>query len=145
MGEPNYDDIRRRVEKRFKARQELQIHFAAYVIVNIMLWIVYLAVFGGFQLPGMADGELQGMNFPAPILVTMGWGIGMIAHLIDYYNKHGGGLERREKAIQREVDRELLRQRSEKPKRDQRLRLAEDGEIEELIDEGSDFSYKERR
>lgn len=145
MGEPNYDDIRRRVEKRFKARQELQIHFAAYVIVNVMLWIVYLALAGGVQFPGMSGGELEGMNFPAPILVTLGWGIGMIAHVIDYYNKHGGGLERRENAIQREIDRELMRQQSEKPKRDQRLRLTEDGEIEELVDEDSDVSYKQHR
>ena len=70
----------------------------------------------------------------------------MLAHLIVYYNKYGRGAERREAAIQREI--EQYRQRItayEKPKndRDVRLGLSDDGEIE-AFDEDEDSRAEKR-
>lgn len=146
MNEPNYDEIRTRVEKRFKARQELLIHFAAFVLGNLLVWFIYIAAAGGMVLPGERGGELTGITFPWPLIVTFGWGIGIVAHAIEYYNKHAGGHERRERAIQQEIEREMaMRGLSEKPKRDHQLQLNEDGEIEEYVDDPSEVSYRGKR
>jgi tRNA A-37 threonylcarbamoyl transferase component Bud32 len=125
--------IRRRVEKRFKERQGLIIHFVAYVMVNFMLWAIWA---GGSitsliqaQEPSIPTGML---GLPWPLFVTIGWGIGMISHYINYYSKYGSGAERREQAIQREIERERERSMAQdydlKPKR---MRLTDDGELEE--------------
>ena len=116
----NYIDeekIRRRVIKRMEERQGLLIHAAAYIVVNVILWTLFLG---------------SGVSFPWPMFVTGFWGIGMFAHAAEYWNEYGGGATRRERTIQREIERE--RQRlglSEdefygKPKND---RLADDGEL----------------
>jgi hypothetical protein len=124
-----YDKIRQRIEKRMKKREEVIQHGVAFVLVNAMMWGIY--VFSG----GLAEG-----SFPWPIFVTFGWGIGMVTHYLEYYNKYGMGAERREDQIEREVEREMARRGYyEKAKNDDpvRLELTEDGEIEEVYDEGS--------
>ena len=69
-----YDEIRRRVEQRYKKRQELYIHIASYVITNLMLWFFF------------HDSWV--------LWVTFGWGIGVISNVIDYYTKYGPGAQR---------------------------------------------------
>jgi hypothetical protein len=138
MPEDNYDEafdekrIRQEIEKRFKEREGLVIHAGIFIIINAMLWLIYLASGG--------DG------FPWPLIVTLGWGSGMFAHVYDYYNKFGGGAQRREDAIQREIERYRERYGYEKPKNENRphLELTEDGEIEEVYDDSQSVK-RERR
>lgn len=112
----DYDVIRKRIEKRYKKRQDLLVHIASYVITNLMLWFFFHDTW--------------------VLWVTFGWGIGVVSNIIEYYNKYGGGAQRREDEIQREVDREMARRGVyEKPKNDSRLRLTDDGELEEVIDD----------
>lgn len=110
--------IRKQMEKKFAERQELAIHAVAFVLGNLLVWGIYFFA-----------GGPDGIDFPFPIFVTGGWGIGIIAHLLTYYNKYGGGAVRREAAIQREIERYKSEiGYYEKPKREH-LRLNDDGEI----------------
>ncbi len=109
----DYDEIRKRVEKRYKKRQDLMIHIASYVITNLMLWFFFHDTW--------------------VLWVTFGWGIGVVSNIIDYYTKYGPGAQRKEDEIQREVDREMARRGVyEKPKNDTQMRLTDDGELEEV-------------
>ena len=87
-------EIRRRVEAKYDERNALLIHLISYAGVNVLVWLIWLFSTGGF---------------PWPLFVTLFWGIGMAGHLLDYYNKHGGGAEKREERIQEEVQRHLER------------------------------------
>lgn len=117
--------IRKRVEKRFKQRQEFMIHLAVFVITNVGLWGLWLLLGGGFAWPA---------------IVTMGWGIGLLIHGITVYTE-ATMEQRREEMIDREIRREKMRVYGDpdydesllsKPKRggnDPALRLTDDGEI----------------
>lgn len=126
--------IRERIEKKYKERAGLIAHAIPFVLVNIALWLLY------------AFTSSPGDNFPWPMFVTFFWGIGMVSHFFSYYNKYGGGAMRREEAIQREVERE--RERSlmyEKPKNDARMRLTDDGELEEVPEDEISRAEKRKR
>jgi hypothetical protein len=117
MSESSYEEIRRRVEKRYKERQDFIIHLAAFVGSNLIIWGLWFFLLFG--------------PFPWPIFVTLGWGIGIVFHFLSYYFKYGAGANRREDAIQSEVEQEMARRVGyEKPKNEPRMRLSEDGEIE---------------
>lgn len=121
-----YDEIRRRVEQRYKKKQELIVHIVSYVLTNIAFWIFF-----------------NGASWVA--WVTFGWGIGVVANIFEYYNKYGGGVERREAEIQREIEREKERLGLyEKPKNDMQVRLSDDGELEEIVEDDY-LSEKQRR
>lgn len=110
--------IRKQMEKKFEERQAVAIHAVAFVLGNLLVWGIYM--FAG----GPSD-----IDFPFPLIVTGGWGIGIVAHLLTYYNKYGGGAVRREAAIQREIERYKSEiGYYEKPKREH-LRLNDDGEV----------------
>lgn len=124
-------EIRRRVEAKYEQRNALLIHLISYAGINALLWVIWLFSGGGF---------------PWPLFVSFSWGIGMAGHLLDYYNKHGGGASHREARIQAEVERQLLETRRvngydaeaegamvynlDKVEPSQ-LRLADDGELPE--------------
>jgi serine/threonine protein kinase len=143
--------IRRRIEKRYKEKRGLQIHFAVYVMVNAFLWIIW--AFSNSVMTTMIPlGNLpsQAVGLPWPLIVMFGWGIGLVAHFIEYYGKYGAGAERREREIQREIERQMGYQSAamEKPKRspdEARYRLTDDGEIEEVIDEDGSIQQKRKR
>ena len=148
MHDSQYEEIRWKIEQRYKQRLGLIIHFVTFVIINLMLWGMWL-----FMTPTAAMVAVPGappeavpvdLGFPWPIFVTLGWGIGMVAHFLSYYYRYGGGANRREEAIEREVERELARREEaghlEKPKNDQRMRLTEDGELEAVSDD--EIKYK---
>jgi hypothetical protein len=123
--------IRKQMEKKFEERQGLIIHAASFVMGNLLVWGIYM--FAG----GPAEVE-----FPFPMFVTLGWGIGIFAHAYAYYDKYGGGAARREAAIQNEIARykdEMALY--EKPKRDH-LRLNDEGE---LLDEDDVVEIPVRR
>jgi hypothetical protein len=113
-----YEEARERVIKRMKKRQEFYIHLAVYVGVNLFLWFI-----------GLLTGSLE---FPWPLIVMFGWGIGLFAHGVETYFQSSPQIEeRREQAIQRELERERARKAGDVvfEKRKRTARLAEDGEL----------------
>jgi serine/threonine protein kinase len=143
--------IRRRIEKRYKEKRGLQVHFAIYVMVNAFLWIIWaFSNSVATNIIQLGDLPRQAVGLPWPLIVMFGWGIGLVAHFIEYYGKYGAGAERREREIQREIERQMGYQSAsmEKPKRsadEARYRLTDDGEIEEVIDEDGSVHQKRKR
>ena len=134
-----YDDIRQRVEVRFRQRSAFYMHLAVYTLVNIVLWVVYGLTTGmAWQIAARFPimGLYTLLTLPWPLIVMGGWGIGLVAHGLNYYIRYGGGAIRRETAIQREIEREMARNAAyEKPKNDLPMRLTDDGELEVTEDE----------
>lgn len=123
------EELRARIAKRLKKRQEVASHVAWYLVVNMSLWAIWFFVGGGF---------------PWPIFPTFFWGLGVFGDITDYYTKYGPGAQKREEYIDREVARELERSNSRrgqfKSKNDAMpldeivggaVRLNEDGEFTE--------------
>jgi hypothetical protein len=137
MSMPSDEEIRRRVEKRIKERNEFYIHLAVYIIANIMLWIMWGFTSDLFSAI-LSGGGWDYNGLPWPIFPTMGWGIGIVAHGLTVYFNSPGRIEARERTIQREIERERQRLASddyyEKPKRDRHVRLTDDGELIEIED-----------
>jgi len=151
MSESGYDQIRARVEKRFKERQAFLIHLSIYIFINLVLWGMWFIVpqaAPAMLASALEPGEIEFFMLPWPLIVTLGWGIGLVSHFLSYYYKYGAGAEQREQAIQREVDRELARRDAdgyiEKPKRDRRVHLTEDGELETVVETDEGRSRRER-
>lgn len=140
--------VRRKIEKRLKERDEVRTHFAIYLMVNVLIWIIWFFTSNSDFMDFMSGASTE-FPFPWAVFVTFGWGIGMFAHYIDYRNKYGAGADKREAYIQQEIDRVKARQSSEmymdKPKRESRMRLTEDGELEEVMDDESVVSKVKRR
>ncbi len=133
------EELRKRARKKLSSRRELIQHLATYLIVNLVLWAIYFATSG---------------DFPWPLFVTAGWGIGMFSHLVDYYYKHGRGAEKQEAQLEEEVvrQRRLARERGELLSDDEDddyeearvydlshvtaagVRLSDDGELVEMED-----------
>ena len=126
----DYREIRKRVERLYNARKEIFIHTAVFVVINVVMWY-------GWRFTPFG----QSFDVIWPLLITGGWGAGYIGHLIDYLMKQAS-----EKAVQREIERERAWRDGtldEKPKRDQRARLTEDGELEIIQDE-EDYAPRRR-
>ena len=77
--------------------------------------------------------------------VTLVMSIGIVSNIVEYYNKYGPGAERREAGIQREIERERERLGYEKPKNDSRMRLTDDGEIEEFPEDEDHWAENSKR
>ncbi|MGB1287137.1 MAG: 2TM domain-containing protein, partial [Aggregatilineales bacterium] len=50
-----------------------------------------------------------GAGFPWPFMVLFGWGAGIFAHGMEYYNEYGAGARRVEETYQRELEEEMRR------------------------------------
>ena len=135
------EEIRSKIEKRYKERLGLIIHFVAFTISNLMFWGMWLfmtpaVVAVGVPAPGTAVEMMPvTMAFPWPIFVTLSWGIGIVAHFLNYYYRYGAGANQREEAIQREIEQEMARRHGTKRKNDERMHLTEDGELEVVSDD----------
>lgn len=55
-----------------KARAAFKTHLSTYIIVNSMLWLIWLFT-GGIK------------SYPWPVWPTLGWAIGLIANYFDVY------------------------------------------------------------
>ncbi len=121
-------EIRKRAEARVRKRGEFIQHVGIYIVVNLFLWI-------GFGLFALVTGGAWGWLL-VPLLSTLGWGVGVAIHAITTYFETG----MMERMREREIDREIQRERSrrgiaepdempEKPKREQMVRLTDDGEL----------------
>jgi hypothetical protein len=122
--QPIHDGIRARAEERVRRRGVLIRDFAIYVVANLLLTLF---------------GVERALNFQINYVLVMavfswlGWGIWLAWRAFDVY----GVLEaRRERAIQREIEREIRRralaesaESTDKPKRKRLMRLADDGEL----------------
>jgi hypothetical protein len=118
MTDQDYEKARKRVEKRLKKRQDFYVHIVLYVAVNVFLWLIWLL--------GGATG------FPWPIFVMGGWGIALVVDAVETYFESSAKLqERREQAIQRELERERALKIGDVAleKRKRTAHLAEDGEL----------------
>lgn len=143
-----YDAIRRKVEQRFQQRNAFYTHLAVYTLVSILLWVIYgftAGLAGQFVNVPVLGVLVPIVSFPWPLVIMAGWGIGLIAHGLNYYIRYGEGAIRRREAIQREIERELaLDPNYEKPKNDSYVRLTDDGELEVIEDE-SNWQMKRKR
>lgn len=122
------EQIRRRIEKRHKELNEFRTHVVIYLMINLLLYFIWL---------------VSGAGFPWPLFVTFGWGIGVVANYLEYNHKYGRAAEKREREIQRELERarmsgEIPAHEFDKRKNedlveldDRRVRLTDDGELSE--------------
>ena len=128
--ELDYDAIRKRAEKRVKDRVGFLVHLAVFVTVNLFLWGL-----------GIITGSLA---FPWPLLVTLGWGIGLVSHGVVVYLDSGPMDKMRDQAIRREIelekqrlgisdaggdDDELAVQKTKRKNSERAVRLGDDGEL----------------
>ncbi len=65
------DDLRETAMKRLKRRADFRTHLTVFLLVNALLWAIWIA--GG------------GNGFPWPVFVTGGWGIGLVLDARDTY------------------------------------------------------------
>ena len=103
--------IRRRIQRKLKARSGFLQHLAIYLSINLMFWVIWVAHRGGF---------------PWPIFVSAPWGIGILSQYIDYYYKHGRGADQGEAEVASEVTRRRRLSQHDKGKRGQSVYDRED-------------------
>lgn len=143
VSKKEYNRTRHKALKGYKKRVELLQHVAVYVPINLMLWFLYASNLFGLISPGDVP------DFPWPILVTLGWGAGLVAHVADTFLGGDARSAARERAVQRAVERELQRRDEElpldKPKRDFAIRLNEDGELTDSIAEAWQQDERDQR
>lgn len=63
-------DERELARKHLQEQRDFRGHLGTYLIVNAMVWSIWL---------------IGGQGYPWPIWVTIPWGIGMVAHAIAVY------------------------------------------------------------
>jgi hypothetical protein len=116
----DYDKISQRVEKRLRQRKGFQGLVLGFPIMSAVLWTVYL----------MSD---RGDPFVWPLIPTAVVGIVVIWQALETYVLTEGRERERDRLMQRELERERERLYGdaafEKPKRDQAVRLSDDGEL----------------
>jgi serine/threonine protein kinase len=93
--------LRRRVERQVKKRSEFNVHLVTFIFVNILLWMIYS--FASGVLP--TDLQALAQEFPWPLIVTFGWGSGLLAHFIETYYQTGARAAARLRAIHGEFER----------------------------------------
>ena len=80
------EDLREEAVQRLKKRQDFRAHLLVYTLFNALLWTIW---------------ALTGADFPWPLIVMGGWGIGLIMNAYDVYGRE----PIREEQIQREIER----------------------------------------
>lgn len=78
-------ELRQRAEARVQAREAFSIHLVVYLAVNLLLWAIW----------AYSGADIQA---PWPIFVTLGWGIGLVAHWWTVYaqseDRHAAAVEK---------------------------------------------------
>src|SRR5260221_7008913 len=124
----DYRQMRARVEKRVKKRAEFVLHLSIYVTANLMIWGLFLL------LASRSEGKEAVLI--APTLLTLGWGLGLVAHGVDTYLQTGALDGMRERELRREIALERLRRgitddddsaMADKPKKEAVKTLSHDG------------------
>jgi hypothetical protein len=131
MSQPDYGDIRKRITHRYNNRIAFFSHLTAFLVSNGFGWMLWL---------GTPENVRSGVLGVLLLLVSVGWLIGMSIHAIIYLM-----MEARERAIERAIQEERAWTSGEKPKRDPRVYLTEDGELEEIADEDEIETPRQQR
>jgi uncharacterized membrane protein (DUF106 family) len=141
------EQIKKRVKKRVDDRKDFYIHAGVYVIVNIVVWVVWLIL---MLFPGIIDsiGSSIDVDFanllrlPIPVLLSAAWMIGLLIHgLVTFVDTSKWLDNMQEREMQKEMERERLRLGlKEKPKRT--VRLGDDGEL--IADEEPEASTSQQ-
>lgn len=69
--DPVEHDLRKRAEKRLRAKRDLGAHLLAYILVNGFLVVIWAMTSGGFFWP---------------VFPILGWGIGLAFNVWDVYS-----------------------------------------------------------
>lgn len=93
-GQEPAESAREIAERRVRQRLELWWHLGSYVIVNLFLVIIW---------------AITGRGYPWFIWVMIGWGIGVAFHVMHYFMEVRGE-PRRERMVQREMERLMRKQ-----------------------------------
>jgi hypothetical protein len=84
MNDDSERELRQHAEARVQAREGFSVHFVVYLAVNALLW-------GIWAYSGANVSEAW------PIFVTLGWGIGVVAHFWSVYinsdDRHDAAVE----------------------------------------------------
>lgn len=131
------DTIRRAWEgtrETFEERNSFYVHAAVYLLINLMLWAIWVGTLG--------DGD---GGFPWPLFVNGGWGIGLVSHGLKVYtDRQSGGDDESvaaELAMMQGVGSGKRKNEDAPPPRDG-VRLTEDGELTEST--VADFEQQQR-
>lgn len=118
----NVDDIRTRVERRYRRRYELAAHI-----------VMFLFILAGLLL----------LRVPPPAVALLGgvWALVLTVHglkvVFDEFS---------DRAIEHEIERERAQTyESDKPKRDWQVRLSDEGELIEIIEDEPEVDDKQKR
>ena len=71
------DALREQAVRRLKKRRDFHSHLFMYLLINVMLWGIWLAI-----------AVTTDSWYPWPVWVTLGWGIGLVANAWDVYLRH---------------------------------------------------------
>jgi hypothetical protein len=130
MSEPNYNEIRHRITSTYNNRIGFFSHFIAFVVINGFAWMIWL---------GTPEAARSGVLSVVLLLGSVGWLVGMLIHALVFFM-----MEARDRAIVRAIEEERAWALGEKPKRESRLHLTEDGELEEIVGEELETPAKRR-
>ena len=127
--EANYDEIRRRIKRKYDNRVEFFSHIVAFLGVNLVLWGVLQPQNGWYTL------SMIGMG---------GWFVGVLCHVVVFWGK-----EMQEREIERAIEREYDLRGHQPPEADvkrkrDRLRLTADGELLDVVDEDEERVSRKR-
>jgi len=135
-GQVNYAAIRRRADERMKRQK--RVGQIVLFVVNVVMFVIFTAIALGAVLsnPTLRDWVTQ-KNSPAAlafILPIIGWLVGIMLHGIALaLDTRMGERSLREKIIMREMHDAVMQmadaESAEKTKRDQVMRLSDDGEL----------------
>jgi hypothetical protein len=84
--------LRRRIKKRHDARNGFIGHAVAYFAVNAVLWMIFMFAQNGLDGFMSPEGE-----FPWPMLVSLFWGAGFLAHSAETYFTTGERAAKRDR------------------------------------------------
>ena len=126
--------IRERIEKKLHARREMMQHLFVYMVVNSLLWFLYLSSIDAMSIFSGTPIATLDFGFPWPLFPTGFWGMGVVIQYIEYHYKHGGGAERREEEIEQEISRHMLRSQIREKERNKGLYSADVEDDYEVFD-----------
>jgi len=86
---PDTDEIRKRVEQRMRKRADFAIHAIMFIILNVLAWLAWW--------------PYASWAFPWPLIVSLLWGSGVLAHGIETRYESGGQSAAQERAIRSEM------------------------------------------
>ena len=70
------EDLREIALRQIKKRTEFRSHLAVYLLVNVLLWAIWLVI-----------GIFDGFSFPWAVFVTGGWGLAVLISAWDTYGR----------------------------------------------------------